>query len=133
VSQELLRGARLDRFAGALAQFGVVDATNLAESKHDDTFLKFNVGLDDPSDLARFKQLRDAAKAAHSGSASVSDEAAQRSFDARRRAEEAAFSAARETTKEQQGRRASAAAAPSSNRTLQRMTSADDELLVSEM
>ena len=110
--QELLRSARLDRFAASLAQFGVRDVKSLAASKHDDTFLKFNVGLDDPVDMLRFKQLRDRARGlsapSTSSSSSVDDEAA-RSFEAHRRAEEAAFAAARE--QKEHGRRGSASVA----------------------
>lgn len=48
----------LERFIPSFQQFGVTSVEALATSKHDDVYLRFNVGIEDASELARFKQLR---------------------------------------------------------------------------
>jgi hypothetical protein len=48
----------LERFVQPFQQFGVTSVEALASSKHDDVYLRFNVGIEDANELARFKQLR---------------------------------------------------------------------------
>jgi hypothetical protein len=61
--QEWLAGAGLAGFEAALAQFGVATVQDLAESNHDDVYLRFNVrvlrtrdgaGTDKASEGAKF-------------------------------------------------------------------------------
>jgi hypothetical protein len=51
----------LAQFIQPFQQFGFTSVETLAASKHDDVYLRFNVGIDDASELARFKRLRERA------------------------------------------------------------------------
>ena len=54
----------LSEFADPLDQFGVDSVAALAASQHDDVYLRFNVGLEQQAQLAKFKKLREQAKKA---------------------------------------------------------------------
>jgi len=58
IFQEWMTAEGLVRFMRSFQQFGVTSVETLAISKHDDVYLRFNVGIEDASELARFKQLR---------------------------------------------------------------------------
>lgn len=58
----------LERFVQPFQQFGVTSVEALASSKHDDVYLRFNVGIEDANELARFKQLRARAAGGNIGS-----------------------------------------------------------------
>ena len=70
--KDWLSNGGLERFAPQLAQFGVNSVADLAASKHDETFLKYNMGLNGGEELATFMQLRDMARETFGSEAGVS-------------------------------------------------------------